>query len=246
MLRRIFFGLVVFALACSVEPVGPGVPDPIISGPVTQVLLETPDNDTIVAVGDSVRVKVTLRDAQNHLLESRQVTFESSDVRVATVTATGYVRARETGKVTIFARADGKQGQLSLRALLPDPCSATRSTSPNCAGSEIYVMVLFNERALPIHSPWGIGDWDYDDDAGTWKLTGETLTLLADRTFSWTVTHTATSGNTIVWKNFGTYTRSSPSSVQLLQNGFTYSATITDNRLVIRFDNGGSYTFERR
>ena len=244
-MRQILFGILVFAVGCSVEPMAPGIPDPIITGPVTLVLLETSSHDSILAVGDSLHLKVVLRDAQNHTLEKRIVTLESSDPTVATISKDGYVRALERGEVTLIAKSEGKQGQLRLRTFLPDPCSPARPPSAYCNDSEVYVMVLYNDRPLPIHSPWGIGDWDYDEDAGTWKLTGETLTLLADHSFTWSITHTAASGNTLKWSHFGNYTRDSSGSLVLVGDGFTYPATILNNRLVIKFENGGSYTFER-
>ena len=110
--------------------------------------------------------------------------------------------------------------------------------------SASYVMVLVNGEPLPVKSPWGDGDWDYGNDAGTWQVIAATLTLKANCTFTNGNTLRAASGATVGWTSSGTYTRSSSTSFQFLEAGNAYSADIIGNRLIQRVADGIIFTFE--
>lgn len=130
-------------------------------------------------------------------------------------------------------------------------CSGNETTSPADVqvffpvASETYVLGLVNQQPLPVKSPYGAGEWDYDSDAGTWQLTAATLTLKAAGTFTNTVTHQAASGNKSSQTFAGRYTRVFSSSLQFSENGLTYSAEISGNRLIMKFADGTTFTFER-
>lgn len=79
--------------------------------PVATVTL-TPATAT-VAVGDSVGLTPTLRDARGNLL-TRPVTWTTSDAGIATVTPGGGVWGVAPGKVTITAVAEGQQGTAAV------------------------------------------------------------------------------------------------------------------------------------
>ncbi|MDQ3226540.1 MAG: hypothetical protein M3Q50_07920 [Chloroflexota bacterium] len=110
--------------------------------------------------------------------------------------------------------------------------------------SASYVMVLVNGEPLPVKSPWGAGEWDYDSDVGTWQVIAATLTLKANCTFTNGNTHRAASGSTVSATSSGTYTRSSSTSLQFLEAGYAYSAQIIGNRLIQRVADDMIFTFE--
>jgi hypothetical protein len=120
--------------------------------------------------------------------------------------------------------------------------------TPNVLDSASYAILLVNDKPLPVASPWGVGIWDYDEDAGTWQLIAATLTLKTNGTFANAVTHRAASGKTLKNVYAGTYTRSSSGSIRFLEDGpfgvDAYSAQINGNRLVITFSDGGTFMFE--
>lgn len=114
-----------------------------------------------------------------------------------------------------------------------------------CVVSDTYALVSVNDHALPVHSPWGIGDWDYDLDAGTWQLTNWTITLYADGVFSQAMTHRAASGATIDDTDAGRYARSSDSVTFYVNTDGPWSATVTGNSLIYQWSDGTKFTFER-
>lgn len=138
-------------------------------------------------------------------------------------------------------------------------CAVSGGDSPpdNPLAPVSFVMVLVNGQPLPVHSPWGVGDWDYDGDAGTWQMIGATLTLKANCTFTHDATHRAASGNTINVPFSGTYTRASSASLRFVEDGLAYppevsrgrviaySAEIIGNLLVMKVWDGMTFTFEQ-
>ncbi|MEO5588134.1 MAG: hypothetical protein ABIS03_01010, partial [Gemmatimonadaceae bacterium] len=92
--------------------------------------------------------------------------------------------------------------------------------------------------------PWGTGDWDYDDDAGTWQVISATVTLRANCTFTNSHTDRAASGRTFSVTSSGTYTSPSPTSLQFLESGYAYSGEIAGNRHIQRVSSTKVLTFE--
>ena len=79
--------------------------------PVATVTV-TPPTSTI-AIGQTVQLTATLKDAQGNLLTGRSVNWSSSSNAVATVAA-GLVTARAKGTVTITATSEGKSGTATV------------------------------------------------------------------------------------------------------------------------------------
>jgi alpha-tubulin suppressor-like RCC1 family protein/uncharacterized protein YjdB len=71
-----------------------------------------------VGIGDSLQLSAALEDADGDPITGRQVTWESSNPIVASVSATGLVRGLAPGPVTITARAEGVAGQAALTVTL--------------------------------------------------------------------------------------------------------------------------------
>lgn len=234
-MRRTLWILVTFAMSCSIDditlPEGPA--------PVESVTLP---GSHALHVGDSVALNVVLLDAAGKVLTNRAITFTGSDDRIATVNSGGIVKAMSAGNVTISASSEGKNAEVRLAITPPEECAI--GPWEICALSDRYVLVSVDDQSLPVNSPFGTGEWDYDDDAGTWQLISETLTFRVDGSFQYAATEKAASGAMTDETFEGTYTRSSPSSLQLSENGLRYSAVISGSRLTTELPGGRIFVFE--
>jgi uncharacterized protein YjdB len=67
-----------------------------------------------VAVGQTQQLTATVRDANNNVLTGRAVTWASNNTAVATVSASGLVRAQASGSATITATSGGVGGTASI------------------------------------------------------------------------------------------------------------------------------------
>ena len=109
-----------------------------------------------------------------------------------------------------------------------------------------YVLKLVDKQPLPIKSPYGVGEWDYDSDAGTWQLIEATLAFNADGTYTNTVRHRAKSGATVNHTLGGFYTRPSPSTYRLTDLGPGVGlVTLDGDRLIWDWGNGTIMTLQQ-
>jgi alpha-tubulin suppressor-like RCC1 family protein len=74
----------------------------------------TPISDTLVSLGETVQLTAAARDASGNMISGRAFTWSSSNVSVATVSASGLVTAVADGAATISAAADGKSGTATI------------------------------------------------------------------------------------------------------------------------------------
>ena len=79
-----------------------------------------------VAVGQTVRLTATLRDANGNVLSGRTVLWTSDNAVVATVDGTGLVTGVSAGPAVITATSEGKSGSASVTVTAP-------SGAPECA-----------------------------------------------------------------------------------------------------------------
>ena len=104
----------IWALAVSVLAAcggdGTGTPDPVAA-----VTLQGVPTDIVLA-GTTVQLSATTTSASGATLSNRTVTWQSSDLTIATVGATGTVSVVGTGSVTITASSEGKQASATLDA----------------------------------------------------------------------------------------------------------------------------------
>jgi hypothetical protein len=135
-------------------------------------------------------------------------------------------------------RVVGGIGQFELPQQQPSACVTT------CL-SGLFSLRRVGELPLPVSSPWGVGDWDYDSDAGTWKLTDAFISLLSNGSYSSGDTHRAASGATINWVERGIYIATSDSIHFTHEHGGTWSAAISSTAIVVRWDDGRTFTYER-
>jgi len=72
-----------------------------------------------LAVGQTAQGSVVLRDGAGNVLTGRTVIWSSSDIRVASVSATGLVTAVALGRATITATSEEGSGSTPVRVLTP-------------------------------------------------------------------------------------------------------------------------------
>jgi len=101
--------------------------------PVGQIVIEpgTPE----VAVGETVQLTATVRDAGGQPLANRPIVWASGDASTATVDANGVVTALKPGRVQIAASSEGQSGIVELRV------TAKRVTSVTVVASATRVQV---------------------------------------------------------------------------------------------------------
>ena len=196
-----------------------------------------------IRVSDTVRLEVSALDGLKNPVRNLPVSFNSSNNAVATVDALGLVEAMAEGTVTLSVSMGSVTAEKVLRVLPSLNCSIGR---PDClATAERYVLVRVNDRALPVRSPWGAGDWDYDSDAGTWQVTAADLTLFGDGYFAYITTHRAASGSIATGSFEGRFERL-PGSIQFtMAGGATWFSAITATGLLEQWEDGQTLVFDR-
>jgi hypothetical protein len=245
---RIRFALIAVLLGCagneSTTPAAiPDVPAVAVI-PVAAVEMQALPP---MIVGDTAQLRVSVFDASKNALLNRVVSFRSSDPAIAEVDPTGMVTARQAGSATITATSEGKAAQILLSVRPYVPCQGPQLEA-FCVSPEIstYALVRVNDEPLPVHSPWGSGDWDYDDDAGTWQLISWTIALYAEGTFTQVVVERARSGATQTEKTGGRYVRTSESIEFSFDPRGSMSARVAGTNLIVQSTGGPTFTFERR
>jgi uncharacterized protein YjdB len=103
-----------------------------VTAPVVPVATVTvAPMSTSVAVGATVQLSVTLRDASNNILTGRVVTWSSSNTSVATVSSAGLVRGIAGGTATVTATSEGHSGTSAITVTAPPP-------PPTGTGEPVY------------------------------------------------------------------------------------------------------------
>ena len=105
--------LAAIAACDSSSPAGPGnEPGP---APVATVTVAA-DLVTLVA-GEGTQARASLRDAEGRTLTDRTITWNSTDLAVATVAPGGAITSVAPGTTRIVATSEGKQGEVQLTVL---------------------------------------------------------------------------------------------------------------------------------
>ncbi len=105
----------------------------VVARPVASVELEP--SSFSLETGSSGQLKVIVRDAEGGKLSSRPVSFRSSDGRVATVDASGMVRAGAAGHAAVVVEVEGQSATASVivRELPAEPPFSPGEPSPPAA-----------------------------------------------------------------------------------------------------------------
>lgn len=78
--------------------------------PVPVGSVEVMPGSSAITVGQTVQLSATVRDADNRVVTDREVTWSTSDARIALVSASGLVTGVNSGTVTITAVSEGRAG----------------------------------------------------------------------------------------------------------------------------------------
>ena len=76
-------------------------------------MVVTPENPTLVSLGETVQLTASARDASGNTISGKTFTWSSSDVSIVTVNASGLVTAVANGTTSVKATTDGIPGSAS-------------------------------------------------------------------------------------------------------------------------------------
>ena len=242
-MRAILVAVIAILTACSgsdaTNPL-PLIPLPPSAPPVVGSI--SIEGAPTMTVAESQSLRVVLFDIAGNVVSGKVVAFTSSNPDIASVDASGLVKALTEGSVTITVRSEGASATKIVTVRPRLPCEG-QPTDCTVAG-ERYVLILVDDIPLPVKSPWGAGEWDYDDDAGTWMLTEAVITLFPDGVFAYRTSHRAASGATSADISVGRYARGED-SIRFAANGMSWRSETSANRMIERWLNGKTLTFER-
>lgn len=109
------------------EPEEPAEPAP--PAPVASVTVSPASGD--LEVGKTLQLEATLKDADGAVLEGRTIEWTSSNPAVATVSATGLVKAVASGTAVIRASSEGKSAEATIT--VNNPITTPPPSSGNVA-----------------------------------------------------------------------------------------------------------------
>jgi uncharacterized protein YjdB len=109
--RSALAALALFALACSDDTTGPSLPVDFIGITPTAVVLQ---------IGATRQMTAIVRDSAGNTLTNRAVKWVSDNPDVATISATGLVKAVSPGYADILATSEGKTTGVGLTVTTPE------------------------------------------------------------------------------------------------------------------------------
>jgi hypothetical protein len=139
--------------------------------PVATVTV-SPSSGT-VAVGSTVQLTATLRDATGNVLTGRTVTWSSNNTGTATVNGTGLVSGVAAGSATITATSEGRSGTsaMTVTASSSGSCPPLPSPPPGYCTGTVHV-VTPTAFTIPVLGPGDVvvfenGTYTDSDGDGT-------------------------------------------------------------------------------
>jgi uncharacterized protein YjdB len=143
-----------------------------------------------LAVGGTVALTATVKDASGNTLTGRAVSWSSSNSGVATVSSTGVVTAVAPGTATIRATSEGKTGEATVTVTAAAVASVTvaPATSTVTAGQTVQLTATTRDASGDVLSGRAVSWTTSDANVATVSSTGLVTTVAAG-----TVTITATS-----------------------------------------------------
>ena len=127
----------------------------------------TPAADTLLALGDTLRLAAEASDANGHVVQGTAFTWESADTLVAVVDSTGLVTGIEPGDVAVTATAAGVGGHADLTVVAPVP--TTVAVTPDTVaftaiGQNVQLVAEVLDQALRVMENVGV-TWSSTDTA---------------------------------------------------------------------------------
>ncbi|HYW32556.1 MAG TPA: Ig-like domain-containing protein [Gemmatimonas sp.] len=123
----------------------------VLPRPVGAVIVSP--GQSAITVGQTVALGVQITDASGNLLTGRPLSFQSSNVNVAGVSALGVVAATAPGTATITVTSEGKFGTASV-VVSPSPIASLRIDPPSASlrigGTQRLTASAFDAGGNPI------------------------------------------------------------------------------------------------
>ena len=191
-------------LACGgKDTVGPGTGN---GTPTVASVAVTPENPTLVSLGETVQLTASARDASGNTISGKTFTWSSSDAGIATVNASGLVTAVANGTTSVMATTDGISGSTSATvahfftvsgSVVEDNGEGVAAVSINFASFGTATTGLdgtWSKSGLegrvtitPTKDSWGFSPGSVDVEEETTGLTfiGASLTTLLEIVVQW-------------------------------------------------------------
>jgi uncharacterized protein YjdB len=199
--------------------IGPLVPITVTAPAAVASVTVTP-NQAAVAVGQTVQLTATTKDAAGNVLTGRTVTWTTSNAAIATVSSTGLVTGVAAGgPVTITATSEGQTGTAAITVTATPAPVASVTVSPPTATVTVGATVQLTATTT--------------DAAGN-VLTGRTVTWTSDNTAVATVDATGL----VTGVAAGTATITATSEGQTGTAAITVTAAPTIQALVLSTTGG--------
>lgn len=179
--------VLLFAVACGGGGSGdsrgaaPQAPAPIAPAVATVATVEVALGSATLTVGASTDAAATLRDASGNALAGLAITWTSSNIAVAQVSATGVVSALTPGTTTISAASQGKSAgaQLTVIAVPTEPVAETpapvASISVSLATSGLHAGETTQATALARDSGGNV----LADRSVTWSTSNPAVAIVS-------------------------------------------------------------------
>ena len=136
---------IIFVTAC-----GDGASEPQA---VASVVL-TPDNTTLVSLGETVQLTANARDVDGNVIGGKTFTWRSSDVLIVRVDSSGFVTAVANGTTSVTATTDGVSGLTSVAvraaAVIVSPAGAAVS---GVGAEQMFTVEAWDANGNRIQSP---------------------------------------------------------------------------------------------
>ena len=94
-------------------------------------IIITPSSATLVAIGETVQLRATVKDEKAQTVPGASVTWQSSNPAVISVNSSGLVTARGNGTATITATSGGRAATATITVARPDLIVLSPSATPN-------------------------------------------------------------------------------------------------------------------
>jgi uncharacterized protein YjdB len=126
-MRQMFVGLVALVMACS-DGAGPAELSDLAdtTRTVQAAKVDVYPLTKVIAVGQSFRLNVVVRDTEGRAIADPLVVFSATDGTIATVDSDGLVNAQAIGETTITVRSGRKSAQATITVIASeeeeDPC----------------------------------------------------------------------------------------------------------------------------
>jgi alpha-tubulin suppressor-like RCC1 family protein len=186
-----FLAFSLLLLAC-----GGGTGDGVTAPPPTPVAsVEVTLTVSSLSVGRTSQASAVAKDAAGNVLSGRTIQFSSSDITVATVSATGTVTAVSPGTVAVIATSEGKQGSATLIVTRAASVEVSLSSPTLTVGATSQATAIVKDANGNVLSNESVGWNSADKNVATINATTGVVSAVAPGSVLITATTEGISGN---------------------------------------------------